>query len=81
MGRGLKREPDLMTVLDSLFSDASYDCYSFEEFADNLGYDQDSRKAYRIWQAVKRQSAKFRRLLGDDFDALNGAYEEIRDSL
>ncbi len=61
-------EPQLDEVLDCLASDAAsiQDGASFEDWAADLGYDTDSRKAERTYQAVKDQAEKLRALLGDD---------------
>jgi len=32
--------------------------------------DEDSRRAYATWEAVRAQAAQLRRLLGDDYDRL-----------
>lgn len=58
--------PDVADVLDSLASDAS--CYdnarTFEEFANDLGYDPDSRKAESIYNKCGQISKALRDLLG-----------------
>ncbi len=66
MGIGLKGKPQLEQVLDSLASDASgYDnARSFEEWASEYGYDEDSRKAEKIYQAISEQVKQLRILLG-----------------
>lgn len=69
MGYGHYGElPKLVDVLDCLASDASsYDnAQSFEDWADELGMDTDSRKALRTFKTVQRQSEKLRTLLGDE---------------
>ena len=73
MGYGHKgAEPTAKDVLDCLASDASsIEWDTFEAWADNMGYDSDSRKAERIYKAVERGSAKLKRFLGDAlYDAL-----------
>jgi hypothetical protein len=58
--------PDVASVLDSLRSDA--ECYenarSFEDFANDFGYDPDSRKAEAIFNACAKISKDLRNLLG-----------------
>jgi hypothetical protein len=49
-------------VIHSLAMDAHYGRESFEDFCGELGYDTDSRKAYRMWEACKALGPAF-----DDF--------------
>lgn len=67
-GPAICREPTAEDVLDCMSSDASgyENARSFEEWAGEYGYDTDSRKAERVWNAVERQSKGLRRLLGSD---------------
>lgn len=73
MGSAHTREPGAAEVLDSLASDASSVEYvrDFEQWADEIGYDPDSRKAFATFEVVRKQSAALKRLLGDD------AYDEL----
>lgn len=68
MGIGLDHEPTVEEVLDCLASDScGIDCCTtFEEWCGNYGYDSDSRKAHRLYQAVKRQHGKLIAFLGRD---------------
>ena len=69
-GRGWTREPDSYDVLEALLSDASVAGYDqFEQWAADLGYDPDSRRAEKIYHACVEQTAQLRQLLGDDFEA------------
>jgi hypothetical protein len=67
------REPQTREVLDCLTSDASsVEWDSFEDWADNLGYDRDSRKAERIYKTIERETVKLKKFLGANlFDELN----------
>jgi hypothetical protein len=67
-GPALTKEPALAEVLDCLSSDAVSveNSRSFEDWCAELGYDTDSRKAERTFEACKRQSSQLRRLLGDE---------------
>lgn len=60
--------PDLATVLDCLASDcATYDnARSFEEWASELGFDPDSRKAEKIYRACGDTYRALETLLGRD---------------
>lgn len=59
-------QPTVADVLDSLASDASSAGQSFTDWCGDYGYDEDSRKAYRTWQAVEAQQAELRDFLGAD---------------
>ena len=67
-GIGWNRKPDIGDVLYCLLSDATgyENSRDFEDWASQFGFDPDSRRAYSIYQAVKRQSKRLRRLLGDE---------------
>ena len=62
------REPEADDVLSCLLSDASSDQQDFASWCADLGYDEDSRKAERTYQAVQQQTAKLQRFLGDLYD-------------
>lgn len=61
-------DPTISDVLYCLACDASgYDNYgNFEDWCGEYGYDPDSRKAERIYRAVKKQAEQLRRTVGDD---------------
>ena len=61
-------EPDAADVLDCLASDAGSIEYvsGFEEWANELGFDPDSRKAERTFEVSRRQSLALKRFLGDE---------------
>lgn len=64
--------PDAETVLNSLISDADALDRSFEDWASELGYDEDSREAERIYFACKDGGRKLLAFLGRDlFNELN----------
>jgi len=69
MGPALSHEPTAADVLECLLSDASSADEDFENWAADLGFDPDSRRAERIYRTVQRQTLKLSRLLGDDYDA------------
>ncbi len=60
--------PTVADLLDCLASDArAYDgAQDFADFASELGYDADSRKAYRTYKACGDLSTRLCRLLGGD---------------
>lgn len=60
-------KPTAAEVLDCLASDASsVDGNNFEDWARELGYDEDSRKAQRTYNTIERQLRSLGRLLGPD---------------
>lgn len=75
-GYGHTGEPPAVDeVLCCLAQDVGYEGESFEDFCSNFGYDPDSRKASRIFEACNRQTQKLRNFLGDTFEELMGCEE------
>ena len=68
MGPARAEEPKQADVLSCMISDAYALEEDFEGWAQNLGYDTDSRKAERIYNESRKSGEKLRRLLGKDFD-------------
>ncbi len=68
MGYAHTNEPAAEDVLECLLSDSDVENYEFEEWAANLGYDSDSRRAERIYTQSQRQTKRLRTFLGNDFD-------------
>lgn len=60
------KEPDIEEVLECLMMDAIeiINSSNFEEWAENLGFDPDSRKAERIYKLTKQQTKKLKTFLG-----------------
>ena len=67
-GYGIQGEPTAVGVLSCLISDAaSYNnARGFEDWASDLGFDPDSRKAERTYRAVEKQVQVLKRFLGDE---------------
>jgi hypothetical protein len=66
-GSGHKGAPPTVDeVLECIQSDATYQDTPFEEWARELGFDDDSRKAERTYNAVIKQTERARALIGDD---------------
>lgn len=58
--------PETADVLSSLVMESdALDCSTFEEWADTLGYDSDSRKAEGIYRASLEIALKLRNGIGD----------------
>lgn len=66
------KAPTLVEVVDCLAGDAAsiVNASSFEEWASDLGYDEDSRKAHDVWQACRRDTDKLRAFLGEHFETV-----------
>lgn len=62
-------EPEVDEVLDCLMSDDTHG-QSFEDWASELGYDTDSRKAERIYHACQKNTEKLRKFLNGHYDEL-----------
>lgn len=68
-------EPTPADVLGCLLSDTSSveNARSFEEWASDLGFNDDSRTAEQTYKACKRIALKVRRFLGDDLETFGAA--------
>lgn len=79
MGRALTHEPTDEDVLPCLLSDYQTTQYadSFEDWAEALGYNTDSREAESIYKQVLRQSEKLQKFLGSDFEEIAKRYEDL----
>jgi hypothetical protein len=71
MGSALTDEPNAADVINCLASDAATfeNARSFEEWASELGFDSDSRRAYAIYQQTETQTTELRGFLGEQYDA------------
>lgn len=72
-GYGIETTPDDTPdeIVASLISDARAGAQTFEEFAADFGYDEDSRRAYMSWQACAVVASWLPELLGvPDVDSL-----------
>jgi hypothetical protein len=58
------KAPKAAEVLDCLASDANGASDSFEDFCSNFGYDEDSRKAEKIYKACQHSAARLSNFLG-----------------
>lgn len=64
--------PSAVDVLESVATDAAayINARDFADFAAELGYDEDSRKAEATYRACGRLADKLRRFLGEDFETV-----------
>lgn len=69
-GSAITDEPTAKDVLESLALDASSGENDFEEFCKEFGYDEDSRRALRIWKACRSMSVRLKRFLGNDYESI-----------
>jgi hypothetical protein len=72
-GSGWTREPSTADVLDCLASDSASieNARSFEDWCSEFGYDEDSRKAEKMFKACERQAHKLKAFLGPNlYEAL-----------
>lgn len=65
-GSGIKEDPKIIDVLESLQLDASCADRGFDEWCADLGYDNDSRKAERTHIACQKIHNDMAELLADD---------------
>lgn len=70
MGPALKDGPELISVLGALISDAAgyENARSFEEWCGDYGYDTDSRRAERTYNATAESAKALRRFLADEYE-------------
>jgi len=69
MGMGHTSPPDLKMVIENMQSDSSGVEYSsFEEWARDHGYDEDSRRAEKIYHACEEQTRRLETLFGEHFE-------------
>lgn len=61
--------PTIEEVLDCLASDSAsiVDSPNFEEWAEDFGYDPDSRQAERTYSAVRAQASRLLVFLGENY--------------
>lgn len=57
-GLAIDNPPKPRDVLSAYASDVEYGAESFEDFADTFGYDADSLRAFRTWEACKEARRK-----------------------
>jgi len=62
----IRSKGDLRFAAYCAVSDARSGSMKFEEFCSEFGYDADSMKAHKIWDACKKMKRKVDRVLTDD---------------
>lgn len=74
----IETEQELLFAFYCFLSDGYYARYGFEEFCSELGYDEDSRKAYKTFKACEKSLKKALRIGIDEnvcCDILNDLLE------
>lgn len=76
-GPAIKGEPSIFNVFSSLILD--YDCggLSFEDFCSDLGYDEDSREDYKLWEQCKVSREEVGNVLSKD--VIDNLHDIIQD--
>lgn len=56
----------------------AYECsYNFADFCNEMGYDDDSMKAYKIYLACKKQAERLHKLFNDtEIESLKEAFDQ-----
>lgn len=67
-GSAITEDPTAHDVLDCLLSDASAGEQTFEDFAGEFGYEEDSREAHATWESCEKMAKRVRKFLGDAFE-------------
>jgi hypothetical protein len=72
----LESEYDILNAFYCFISDAISGTYTFEEFCSEFGYDEDSRRAEKIWKECKKSYGKLISIFdGDIYDLANELQE------
>lgn len=79
MGSALTHDPSENDVLPCLVSDyqAVQHAESFEEFADEFGYDVDSRTAEATYKQCQKIARNMQRVFGDDLENIITKYQDM----
>lgn len=72
MGIGLSGEPQAADVIDCLASDVAgwHNARDFNDWAGDYGYDTDSIKALRTYEAIQGQAKRLQKFMGDLYQPL-----------
>ncbi len=66
------KPPTVDTVMECLVSDANGGMDDFEGFCGNLGYDTDSRDAYKTWKDCKSIADRLPKVItSEEWEAIN----------
>lgn len=70
-GQSIKEGSSEPTLYDVLTCLQKYEVGTFENFCGDFGYDEDSRKAEKVYKAVYKEYDNVNRLFSDCLDELN----------
>jgi hypothetical protein len=73
--------PKIESVLECLFLDSDAHDYSFSEWCDNCGYDNDSIKARAMYDACIEEYFKLRKALGSKYNEIKKIVEDISNNV
>ena len=74
--QGRPKTPDVKEVMYSILSDMSAGELPFEYFCSEYGYDEDSRKAYAMWEECVRLVTEIMSIFSpDEIEAMQKALE------
>lgn len=72
MNPELETEYDILNAFRCFVDDCLVGTETFHEFCGDFGYDEDSRKAEKVWKACQRATKKLCRIYdGDLYDLLD----------
>lgn len=75
-------DSDLLDAIDCFCSDACSGSESFDSFCDELGYDNDSIKARKVWRACVKSKGKLESILGDmDIYDFSNALRDLQEAV
>lgn len=78
MGKGHHgAEPELNDVLSAMFRDADALEMSFQEFCGEFGYDDDSIKAFKTYNACVANAKDLQYLLDGDYESIRDEVEAV----
>lgn len=77
MGQGNKKGPDAAGVMSCLLSDSTAIDQTFEDWCADMGYDEDSRKAEKIYQECRKSGAKLKNFLREDYETFLYAENDV----
>ncbi len=81
-GKKALADEDHISAFYCFLGDAISGSQSFEEFCAELGYDEDSRKAEKIWKACQEATQKADNLsIGDLYQVSNYIQEKYPDAV
>lgn len=69
-GSLVKGKPEIDDILNALIMDTMDIDGSFEDWCSNLGYDTDSRSAYKTFELCQEEDKQLRNLLGSKHQEL-----------